>query len=379
MTKKKKIALLLLTCLMLSVLTACPAKEKKMDAPKTEKLTDYLYYMELEDYNFFAMPQTESPLFSGGCSSVRKGDLYGRNLDLGYCETPEFIVRINAAPGRFASIGVCADPTITVNVKEMTAAELRAMPNITNDGINENGVIISENVVDATGVDDMTGTAPGKEKIHASRVVRYLLDRATSAEDAVRQMEELNIVGSFSGYGLHWMIADEKDTFIVEIINGSLAVSKNESFYMTNFYLNYGPVKEEQFIAGVPFRDMPLLTDYAIGVERWCSLRGRYDTITSEKDMKKALASVSATTMYEDATKPAWSSECIGDGLTIHSTKAEFEKALAEQKRLYEKRDRKNPQGDWITWHSSVYNIKDRTLTLYSQEDYSHNYRYTLK
>ena len=379
MSRKYKIAASGILCALLVCLAACAAKETEMKEPCPERLADYLYYMELEDYSFSAMPQSESPLFTGGCSSVRKDNFYGRNLDLSYCEIPEFIVRVNAAPGRFASIGVCADPTITCAVGEMTEAELLTMPNVTNDGINENGVIISENVVDATGVDDMSGTAPGKEKIHSSRVVRYLLDRAESAEHAVELMEELDIVGGFSGSGLHWMIADTADTYIVEIIDSQLTVSKNDKFYMTNFYLNYGPVQAEQNIAGNRFENVPLLNDYAIGVERWCLLRDGYDGIATAEDMAKLLEAVRSTAMYDKAANPIWYSECTGGALSIHSDKADFEVALETQIQLFQARDRTNPQGDWITWHSSVYDIESRTLCVYSQEDYSVSYRYQLK
>lgn len=336
-----------------------------------KKLSTYLYYMELADYRFSAMPQEASPLFTVGCSSVRRGNLYGRNLDLGYCAVPEFVVRVDSGSGRFASIGVCADLTAPWDVSEMTEAELEAMPTITNDGINENGVIVSVNVVDAKGVDDMTGTAPGKEKLHASRVVRYLLDHAESAEHAISLLENVNIVGGFSGYALHWMIADKTDTYVAEIIHNRLTVSKNAQFFMTNFYLNYGSVQEEQVIAGTRFENLPLLNEYAIGVEHWCVLREAYDTITTAADMAKVLEAVKATAMYDRAKEPAWYTECTGGALSIHSSEEDFHQELERQIGWYETRDRTNPKGDWITWHSSIYDLANGTLLIYSQEDYS--------
>ena len=346
--------------------------------PNLKKVADYLYYMELEDYSFSAMPEADSAEFTMGCSCIRKGNLYGRNLDLGYCETPEFVVRLPAADGRFASIGLCAQPSVTCAVGDIPEAELLAMPSITNDGINENGVVANVNVVKATGVDDLSGTAPGKEKLHASRVVRYLLDRAGSARNAVELLRGVDIVSGFSGYALHWMIADEKDTFIVEIINGALAVSRNEKPYMTNFYLNYGPVQKEQVIAGTRFENVPLLNEYAIGVERWCVLRDGYDGISSADDLVKLLASVRATAMYDRAKKPAWYSECTGGALSVHSSREDFERVLAKQLACFEARDRKNPKGDWNTWHTSIYDLADRSLCVYSQEDYSVGYHYRL-
>ena len=97
-------------------------------------------------------------------------------------------------------------------------------------------------------------------------MVRYVLDHARSAGHAVSLLEQANIVGGFGNYGLHWMIADANDTYIVEVINGQLSVSKNKFSYMTNFYLNYGPVQESQTFAAADFKNMPLLNECAIGV-----------------------------------------------------------------------------------------------------------------
>lgn len=377
MSVKSGITTVCILFLFVFCFTGCSSKEET-EMPSPEKLADYLYYLEMDDYRFDALPEDGSQLFTMGCTGIRKGNMFGRNLDLGYCEIPEFVVRLSAAEGRFASIGLCANPTITCNVAEMTEAELLSMPDVTNDGINENGVIVSENVVDATGVDSMSGTAPGKEQIHSSRIVRYLLDRAESAEQAVELMKDVDIVGGFSGSALHWLIADEQDTYVVEIINNEIIAQKNEAYYMTNFYLNYGPVQPKQYIAETLFENVPLLNEYPIGVERWCLLRDKYESISSEEDMVNLLAAVKATAMYDKTKSPAWYSECIGGDLSVHSTKADFERELKRQIALYENRDRSNPQGDWITWHTSVYDIENRTLCVYSQEDYAADYRFAL-
>ena len=115
------------------------------------------------------------------------------------------------------------------------------MPTITNDGINQNGVLASVHVVLTDGIDDMSGTNEGGKVLDGRYVVRYVLDHAKSAQHAVALLEQANIVGGFEHYGLHWMIADEKDTYIVEVIEGRLSVSRNEYNYFTNFYMNYGP------------------------------------------------------------------------------------------------------------------------------------------
>lgn len=377
MRKKHGIPFFFGLCAMLC-LTACAPGEKKNDPPRPIKIADYLYELTLEDYLFTPLPETDPDCFPLGCSTVRKGNLFGRNLDLYYCEIPEFVIRIPAAEGRFASIGVCADPEAVCDVMEMSEETLLSMPNITNDGINENGVVISVNVVDATGVDELSGTAPGKEKIHAGRIVRYLLDRAESASHAVELMKEKDIVGGFEGCGLHWMIADEKDTFVVEIIGGKLTVSRNEPAIMTNFYLNIGEITPVQSIGGNLFRNLPLLNDYAIGVERWCILRDGYAGVSSVTDMIELMKKVRATATYDKGNDPVWYSEFVGNGLSIHADKADLEKKFAQEAALFEQRDRKDPKGDWITWHSSVYDIENRTLFLWSQEDYANRFVYHL-
>ena len=336
-----------------------------------EKLSDYLYYMEYCDY-IPGIAGDPAPIEGrGGCSTVRNGNFFGRNLDLNYCDCPEFVVRMNASADRFASIGLSANPYIGTDCSKMTEDELLRLPTITNDGINENGVLASVHVVLADGIDDRSGTNRGGGVIDGRYVVRYVLDHAVSAEHAVSLLEQADIVGGFGDYGLHWMIADENDTYIVEVIGGRLAVSKNEFRFLTNFYLNYGPVQEKQTAGGTDFENMPLLNEYAIGVERWDYIRAHYEESASFEGMAKLMENVKATTVYSQCADGLWLTEYTGDSLTIHSTREDFLRAAAAQEELYEHRDRVHPQGDWITWHTSVYDIAKRRLTVWSQEDYS--------
>ena len=57
-------------------------KETEVSDMVLNKYADYLYYLELDSYNFEAMPANDSPLFTGGCSSIRKDNLYGRNYNM---------------------------------------------------------------------------------------------------------------------------------------------------------------------------------------------------------------------------------------------------------------------------------------------------------
>ena len=374
-----KYAIIVTMIMLLStLLTGCGTTDKPAcSAP--EKLGEYLYYVE---YNDFVPEIAGDPApieAKGGCSTVRNGNFFGRNLDMNYCECVEFVVRMNAGKDRYASIGLSANPYIGADVEKMTEDELLRMPTITNDGINENGVLASVHVVLSDGIDDQSGTNAGGEVIDGRYVVRYVLDHAKSAEHAVSLLEKANIVGGFGKYGLHWMIADEKDTYVVEVIGGKLAVSKNEYNYMTNFYMNSGPVQKTQVVGGTTYENLPLLNERAIGVERWAYLREHYAESNTAEGMANLMKSVKATTVYMQDENALWLTEHSSDGLTIHSTREDFLRVAAQQQEMYKHRDRSTPQGDWITWHTSVYDIANAKLTVWSQEDYTTPYEFTLE
>lgn len=305
-----------------------------------EKLDDYLYLLQLDTYNRQTMIDAEATGITGGCTSIRNGSLYGRNLDLSYSSTPEFVVHLRGTEQHLESIGVCANPYITTAVDEMTQEELLAMPNICNDGINEKGVIVSVNVVLPGDQDDQSGTAPGKEQLWAPYVVRYLLDRAESAEHAVELLQEIDIIGGFEGYSLHWMIADPYDTFIAEIQNGRVLISRNEYSIMTNFYMTLGPVQKSQTAAGHVFSDLPLLNDYAIGVERYAYVKEHYDESAAAAGMLTLLQNVRATEAYRSVPGARWYTEFTNETLPISESSDAFEAEFQEQYARYKHRDR---------------------------------------
>ncbi len=95
-----------MAALLLVLMLAVAAQASPFTAPK--KLADYLYYMEFTDY----VPDltTGEQVKTGfACSAVRNGNFYGRNLDLDYADVPEFVIKVAAKEGRYASIGIAAD------------------------------------------------------------------------------------------------------------------------------------------------------------------------------------------------------------------------------------------------------------------------------
>ena len=362
------------------------AQAASFTAPK--KLDNYLYYMEYTDY----VPDltTGEQVKTGfACSAVRNGNFYGRNLDLDYADVPEFVIKVSAKEpkdspeGRYASIGMAAILAIKANeVDRVSEADFLEMPNLTFDGINENGVAINCNVTPADDMDFATllTTNYGKPRIHSIAVVRYVLDHAKSAAHAVELLKGMDIYGGYGPAGLHWMVSDEKETYIVECIDGELVARNDTDNIMTNFYVNYSKIPLKQTVAGKVYEGFPVLTPHACGVERYAILKEHYaEGAKSAEDMAHLMERVKYTQAYEADTNPFWYTEYIGEGLTIASTPMDFKALIQVGIDTYKLRDRNiNPNNFWQTWHTAVYDFANRTLRLNIQEDYEHHYNFSL-
>ena len=94
-------------------------------------------------------------------------------------------------------------------------------------------------------------------------------------------LKDMDIYGGYGEWGLHWMLSDEKETYIIECIDGELVARNNTDNIMTNFYLNYAPktlyakhvAQTEQKVAGKIYEGFPILTPHACGVERYAILK----------------------------------------------------------------------------------------------------------
>ncbi|MBQ4432029.1 MAG: linear amide C-N hydrolase, partial [Synergistaceae bacterium] len=315
--KSKSCTHVVTAALLLVLMLAVTAQASPFTAP--QKLADYLYYMEYTDY----VPDltTGEKVKTGfACSAVRNGNFYGRNLDLDYSDVPEFVIKVAAkeSEGRYASIGLAAILTLKSNeVDKVSEAELLAMPNLTFDGINENGVAMNCNVAPAVDLDFATllSTNYGKPRIHAVAVVRYVLDHAKTAAHGVELLKNMDIYGGYGTWGLHWMLSDEKETYIIECIDGELVARNDTDNIMTNFYVNYAPntpyakhiAQTGQIVAGKIYEGFPILTPSACGVERYAVLKEHYDEGgKSAEGMSHLMERVKYTQAYEADTNPFW-------------------------------------------------------------------------
>ena len=112
---RKRVILVSVFAMLLSAVLACSAFAAAMpyDSMKMVKgMGDYLYeakYQPTTDEGYVTVNEVCKQLFgkqplSASCSSVRKGNLYGRNFDLICDQYANIIVRTPAENGRYASV-----------------------------------------------------------------------------------------------------------------------------------------------------------------------------------------------------------------------------------------------------------------------------------
>lgn len=366
---KKKILFLLLISILLC---SCSKKEMYYDF---KKIDPYLYEITYNDYIYDKNLETITNVEDFGCSSVKNGSYYGRNFDFIYNDVPEFVVRINSSENRHASVGISILSGIHKNddIINDYGDKLKLLPNFTLDGINDSGVICSDNVVPKEDVISLTGTNPGKEDLHVAFIVRYVLDNANSADNAIELLKERNIYGDLGeNYNLHIMIADKDKTYVVEFIDNKMVVEekKDNEQIMTNYYVN-----------------LDYLTENSAGVERYNILKENYNEGNTFEGMWNLLQRVKYSKTYLFDKDIEWYSEFIPQS-TLNNMTEETKKEIDELFDTYKKnywvtRTYQNRNGSnssyWFTTHNSTYDIEKRKLRVTIQENYDTYYEYNLK
>ncbi|XQP55992.1 MAG: carcinine hydrolase/isopenicillin-N N-acyltransferase family protein [Mycoplasmoidaceae bacterium] len=225
-------------------------------------IAPYLHEIVYDDYREDVKYETIDDSEAFGCSSVRLGNYYGRNFDYVYNDTPEFVVRVKANKQLHRHESIAIATHFGLREKKLLNGQyhkqLELVPNLTMDGINDAGVICSSNVVSMEPNKEVltaeTKPGEGKKKLHALFIPRYVLDNASSAEDAVNKLtNDVNIFGNLKKeMNLHIMIADKTKTYVVEFFKKKdsnhnhfdvVAEEKSDNWnnptsIMTNHYLN---------------------------------------------------------------------------------------------------------------------------------------------
>ena len=277
----------------------------------------------------------------GGCSARRVGNVCERNYDWNFDESAEFVVRISAANGRFASIGVS---TVGTNLTEeivtsgMWSPFYKVLPGRTLDGINENGVFCEVNVV-ATNGSPWETEREGRD-INSMGAVRWVLDHATDARSAADELAARVYVSPAMramGYSVHYAVCDATGTYVVE--DGVVDEwTPDVPAVMTNF-------RVFQYHQPDP---------YGTGYERFDVLADLSQSITNAW-FSKAYAA--------DLPRPT---EFAAPGIGTHD-ETDALRAWAEAHVVPNLPPKRGGRW-WQTVHTSVYDLEEKTLRICVQE-----------
>ncbi len=384
----KKCLIVILSIVMIISITGC-GKTNKADDGVYTKLAENLYEVTYTEYDLdYALQERTDSLVdltndssgSGGCSAIREGNYLGRNLDLPYGDFAEIIVHVPAAKGRYASVGsfcVCQELTgDKLTKKDMNETLYNLVPICICDGINEKGVVCEMNVVPAKDVAMTTGTNPGKPSINMGNVVRFVLDNASSAKEAIELLKERNLCCPWDwagcnrkGMEYHYLLADENETYVIEVINNELTVLKDETI-LTNYYIGIAEG-----------------TENGSGIERHEILDKNRSIATSVDGMSKLMQMVYWTTTNDVNAESFCYSDHFGavakDGTTITLSNYEnYKEELLEEGKndaaLTEEmlKTGLNLNGLWYTLHTCVFDIPARTMqfSIHENPDVTYNF-----
>lgn len=357
--------------IILCVVAAVALCACKPSVQQPVKVADYLFEVTVDDYSSEAPNNlTSAATREFGCSAVRNGNYYGRNLDFFISEAAEFVVRTPAKEGRHAVLGIA-------RLFQMTDAEIEAgltpeqfalIPWGMFDGINDAGLICNMNVTPAedSGIPH-TSPNPGAPDINCIFLVRALLDNCATIEEAKTFVATHNIIGvNMGGFDLHFMIADPENTVVLEFIDNQAVYT--ETNIMTNFLV----------------ATLPEYTPHADGVERYDILKANYAEGETMEGMWNLLRRVRFSQAYDPTTEPFWVSENFTEPFNIQTPEAEViasEKVqtdIANFKHFAETGEYSADMHLWFTVHNSTYDIANRTLWVTIRENYDHHYEFKL-
>ena len=390
--------------LLLLTMSSCK-KSDKFD--EYQKIADNLYEVTCDEYDYDYLLKegygNVDYLEEFGCSGVRQGNYLGRNFDFVAWDAAEIVVKTTHKDNRYSSIGVTGGlfwltSEFMDNGLDEDAKKL--IPIFLLDGINEKGLVIEINCVNANDVGGIIQhTNPGKKQIHELCVVKYLLDNAASAKEAIEMIKDIDIVNTRDAMGLqnytydvHFLICDEKDSYVVEINNSrkdleKIVVLEGEEV-MTNFYLHLSDIDNNVF------------PDNSAGIERYRKLKDNKNSVNSFEDMKELMRSVKYTNSYRldneydpgidfDNKYTCFSDHTIykEDEVIHYANHQEHYDELMSKMALDEIEVEKvlndpkleNPDKLWVTSHSSVYDIENKLMSIAVYERFDKYYNYSLE
>ncbi|MCI0478445.1 MAG: carcinine hydrolase/isopenicillin-N N-acyltransferase family protein [Anaerolineales bacterium] len=184
-----------------------------------------------------------SPLAWGCSLFAALGDpgamLYGRNFDWDHSPA---ILLFTEPPDSYASVSMVdiAYLGFTGNransITDLSLAERRALlraPSLPFDGMNARGLVVGMAAVPPGNM----SRDPTKPTMDSLRVIREMLDRAATVDEAIALMQRYNIDFS-GGPPIHYLVADASGrAALIEFYQGKMIVIPNETAWhqATNF------------------------------------------------------------------------------------------------------------------------------------------------
>lgn len=351
-----------------SMLCSC-----KNNVEQPVKVADYLFEVTVDEYSDQSPDGlVDSATTEFGCSAVRNGNFYGRNLDFFISEISEIVVRTTAKQGRHASIGVARLLQMTDEQIEagLTPEQLALIPWGTFDGINDAGLFCNMNVTPySDSGEPHTSPNPGMPQINCVFLVRALLDNCANVDEVVEFVNTHDIVGmDKGGFDLHFMIGDPQKNVVLEFVdNKAVFVEEN---IMTNFLVS----------------KLPEYTPHADGIERYDILKENFaEGGESMEGMWNLLKRVKFSQAYDPELVPFWKSEFVVEPYNIDTpvevilSDVNFQRDFKNFANFKETGEYTSDMKLWFTVHNSTYNIAERALWVTIREDYDRHFEFRLE
>lgn len=346
----------------------------------------YLYMAEYTgldyDYAYEYFEQYDIPVPDGACSAVYVNNLMGRNLDWFYSEMVDCIIR---TPDTLGVAGANTKFTRQF-VESAEYTELyQILPFYLQDGINKAGLccatLVTPNITSKSVPLDSV-----KESVNSIMLVRYILDKFTSLDEAVDYLKyyvEILFHPKLCkmGYNQHWILSQKGDCVVLEIDEtGELKAIdyNNKSCAVTNFHLDgvtlnidgtvYTPTTQTDEDDAIKTNHVK---PYGSGLERFNLIQKSSKNNMSK--IKTLLKELRYSKIYDKST--CWYTDFVSeeDNLTCNTSKEIYENIVERYGRIYPVRSRQAGDvgfGFWNTNHSSIYDTSNKKLIVCSQEDY---------
>lgn len=266
---KSVVSSVLIAAMVCGTLIGCgttQTKEKETTASNAElkKIADHLEEVTYDslDYDY---AKTYFEKYKGevtsGCTSVYKDGMLMRNFDwsLKYngVDVSEVVVHTKATDDTYATVGVAYSPKVTDdNYDFLSDEEQKIVPFTLTDGMNSEGLMVSQNVVPENDeISNTYGTNPDGEDLCSHMITRSLIDHCANVDEAIEYLKDHNFymgvkyteTKTESDYRQesHYLIADKDRAVIVEFVDNEMRVLEQDDLpydtvFITNHYLYNG-------------------------------------------------------------------------------------------------------------------------------------------